>query len=45
MCEKTSEENENYNILRKINPFGEFNFCVKLLKDMGIPSLFDQQLV
>jgi hypothetical protein len=30
--------------LEKINPFGGFNFCVKLLKDIGIPALFDREL-
>jgi hypothetical protein len=30
--------------LEKINPFGGFNFCVKLLKDTGIPALFDREL-
>ena len=28
----------------KVTPFGGFNFCVKLLKDNGIPSLFDKEL-
>jgi len=32
------------NSSEKINPFGGFNFCVKLLKDNGIPSLFDKVL-
>lgn len=28
----------------KITPFGGFNFCFKLLKDIGIPNLIDTHL-